>query len=408
LQEINRCQLYLQVFFLSVITDRIGRNIEDWVKQGHNQNSNIKWEWPVQQRPTSWKAWKQVVDEVLSCNGALTQHIGQWYREHHRQQRWYLDCRARTLWQCDGVKWFQHAPITFGRLRFEAVGQEAERHAGTQLSHVAAILRQRRYITITEKTNIIDITPASIAQIVQYQSSLGECFFSLPMHVKCLVGNIPPHQLPTTWDATKPVYIIVATDGSVLFGVGYHSWILALDNEEIITSGGRPDDGASAYMASCRSELGGIIAGLVVIGMLHRLGLCDKSAAIVASKRTVTQSIFHRLEREYDVISTMKLLQGNWCKDCTITFEWVKGHTGRGNEEPNKEERLNIEADALSDIIRNEATGPLVARGNCALRESKVYALFIVGTKITSKMKGQLQSQVHDNSMSKYLTQREI
>jgi hypothetical protein len=56
-QEINRCRLYLQVFFLSDITDHSGHNIEDWVKQGHNQNSNsnsnIKWEWPVQQRPTS-------------------------------------------------------------------------------------------------------------------------------------------------------------------------------------------------------------------------------------------------------------------------------------------------------------------------------------------------------------------
>jgi hypothetical protein len=188
------------------------------------------------------------VDEVLSCDGALAQHLGQWYIEQHRQQRWYLDCRARTLWQCDGGKWFQHAPITFGRSRFEPVGQDAERHAGTQLSHVAAITRQRRYITITDKTNIIDITPASISPIEQYQSSLCECFIALPMHVQRLVGNIPPHQLPTTWDATKPVDIIVATDGSVLFGVGYHSWILTLDNEEIITSGGGPDDGASAYM----------------------------------------------------------------------------------------------------------------------------------------------------------------
>jgi hypothetical protein len=122
----------------------------------------------------------------------------------------------------------------------------------------------------------------------------------------------------------KPLDIIVATDGSVLFGVGYHRWILTLDNEEIITSGVRPDDGASAYMTSYRSELGGIIAGLAVIGMLHRSGLvclrhikfvCDNSAAIIASKRIVTQSIFHRLESDYDMISTMKFLQGNWCKD---------------------------------------------------------------------------------------------
>jgi hypothetical protein len=98
------------------------------------------------------------------------------------------------------------------------------------------------------------------------------------------------------------------------------------------------------------------------------------------------------------MISTMKFLQGNWCRDYEITYEWVKGHADRGNEEPNKEERLNIEADALCDIIRNEATGPLAARGNCALRESEVCALFIMGTKITIKMKG--------NCKAKYMTSR--
>jgi hypothetical protein len=225
----------LQVFFLSDITDHIGHSIEDWFKHGHNQNSNSKWEWSVQQRPTSWKAWKKAVDEVLSCDGVLTQQLGQWYREDHCQQRWYLDCRARSIWQCDGGKWFQCAPITFGRLGFQPVGKEAERHASTQLSHMAVTSIQRRYITIIDKTNIIDITPANNTPIVQYQSSLCECFFALPRHVQRLVGNIPPSQFPNAWDATTSVDINVATDGSVLFGIGYHIWILALDNEEIIT-----------------------------------------------------------------------------------------------------------------------------------------------------------------------------
>jgi hypothetical protein len=132
------------------------------------------------------------------------------------------------------------------------------------------------------------------------------------------------------------------------------------------------------------------------------------NAAIMVAKRTVTQSIFHRLESDYNMISMMKLLQGNWCNAYKITYEWVRGHADRGNEEPNKEERLNIEAEALCDIIRNEATGPLASRGNCALMESEVWALFTMGSKITIKMKGQLQIQVHDKSIRKYLIQREI
>jgi hypothetical protein len=226
--------------------------------------------------------------------------------------------------ECEGGKWFQHAPTNFGCLRFETVGEKAECHASKQLSHVAVTSMQRRYITITYKTDIIDCAPESIAPIVQYRSSLGECFFALPRHIQRLVGNIPLPQLPNEWYAATPVDIIVATDGSLLFGVGYHSWILALDKEEIIISGGGPDDGASAYMTSYISDLGGILAGLAVIGMLHRSGLvclrcikfvCDNSAAIVAAKRTVTQSIFHRLESDYELVSMMKCLQGNCCHD---------------------------------------------------------------------------------------------
>jgi hypothetical protein len=239
----------------------------------------------------------------------------------------------------------------------------------------------------------------------------------LPRHVQSLVGNIPPPQLPNAGYATAPVDIILATDVAVMFAVIYHRWILTIDNEEIITSGGRPEDGSSAYMASYISDLGGMVAGLAAIGILHRSGLvclwhinfmCNNSAAIIAAKRKVTQSIFHRLESDYDMISTMKFLPGNWCKDYDITYEWVNGHTDHGNEEPNKEERLSIEADALCDVIPNEATVPLAARGNYALRESEGCTLFIMGSKTTSKMKGQLQSQVHDKSMRTYLIQREM
>jgi hypothetical protein len=42
-------------------------------------------------------------------------------------------------------------------------------------------------------------------------------------------------------NAITEVDLIIATDGSVLFGVGYHSWILATETEDILLAGGGPD-----------------------------------------------------------------------------------------------------------------------------------------------------------------------
>jgi hypothetical protein len=58
--EINICILNFQVFFTSDITYNSGKNLEPWVLKGQIQSTRKStWEWSVQQRPTSWKAWKQ-------------------------------------------------------------------------------------------------------------------------------------------------------------------------------------------------------------------------------------------------------------------------------------------------------------------------------------------------------------
>jgi hypothetical protein len=84
------------------------------------------------------------------------------------------------------------------------------------------------------------------------------------------VGNIPDLDLPADFNCTEPTDLIIATDGSVLFGVGYHSWLIATKKEQVIIRGGGHDDGSPLYMTSYRSALGGICAGLAVIGVLAR------------------------------------------------------------------------------------------------------------------------------------------
>jgi hypothetical protein len=52
------------------------------------------------------------------------------------------------------------------------------------------------------------------------------------------------------------VNIIIATDGSVSFGVGYHSWVVATEDEDILLQGAGPDEGDLFLMQSYRSDLG--------------------------------------------------------------------------------------------------------------------------------------------------------
>jgi hypothetical protein len=39
-------------------------------------------------------------------------------------------------------------------------------------------------------------------------------------------------------DVTEEQYIIVTTYESLVFGVGYHSWVVATDNEQVLLTGG--------------------------------------------------------------------------------------------------------------------------------------------------------------------------
>jgi hypothetical protein len=81
-----------------------------------------------------------------------------------------------------------------------------------------------------------------------------------------------------------------------------------------VLTGGGPDGGDHLLMSSYHSELGGLAAGLAVLGTLARSGLinilcvkcvCDNKSVILASKRQPSDSIFHKTETDYDVISAI-------------------------------------------------------------------------------------------------------
>jgi malic enzyme len=83
---------------------------------------------------------------------------------------------------------------------------------------------------VVNKYKIKEIQMDVIEHVIEYTAGIGETCHTLPRHIQRLVCNIPEIDIPNGMDVSEDQDIIVATDGSVVFGVGYHSWVVITDN----------------------------------------------------------------------------------------------------------------------------------------------------------------------------------
>jgi hypothetical protein len=98
-------------------------------------------------------------------------------------------------------------------------------------------------------------------------------------------------------------------------------------------------------------------------------------------------------------LATITNLQVEWCNGINIQYAWVRGHADSLDRETTREERENITADEVCDIIRETATGRDGARANFGLYPVERCALFIKGTEITSNWKECLTQQLLDGDL---------
>jgi hypothetical protein len=266
-----------------------------------------------------------------------------------------------------------------------------------------------RFLDITGKYNSTRCPKLYRHPLVPYISNIGCCIKAIQRHIQRLVGDIPTLKTPSGWDPTIPVNIIIATDGSVTLGVGYHIWIVATEEEDILLQGGGPDDGDLFLMQSYQSELGRVATGIAVFGTISRSGIINIAySAILSANRPLPYIIFHRIKRGQDLVRTIKDLQENWYGDMDIANEWVKGHADDLNRELIQAERLNVIADEQCDVVRQQANGERSARSSAGLWDSETCALFILCSKITSRMKERLTQQLLDADLCSYLENKEL
>jgi hypothetical protein len=262
------------VFFLSDIVNIQGDTIEEWAITGAFSNARrSKWHWPVQQKPPGnmWNKWKAALISVFNNETTLAAPMGDWLHMHnHQESEWWLSVREKCIYMQSCGEWSQFSQLNLGRLRFSTTPRIVPQPH--RFSHRIQVTQRTHYHEVAAKVNIVCRSNVGPTHIHNYTLGIGLSFLALPRQIQRLTGDIPALPTPPPFDLDKPVDLIIATDGSVLFGVGYHGWFLATKEETIFLRGGGPDDGIQSLMTSYRSELGGLVAGLTVLGTLFRSG----------------------------------------------------------------------------------------------------------------------------------------
>jgi hypothetical protein len=219
-----------------------------------------------------WNKWKAALLEVFTDETTLSTPMGDWLdTQTHQKAEWWLSVQERCIYRQNNGEWSQYAQQKFGRLWFSKAPMIVSRPI--HCSHRIQVAQRNQYHEVAAKVNIVPQQNMSPTPIHNYTSGIGLSFLALPRHIQQLTGDIPALSTPSIFDFDEPVDMIIATDGSVLFGVGHHGWVLATKDETILLrGGGGPDDGIQSLMTSYRSELGGLVVGLAVLGTLFRAG----------------------------------------------------------------------------------------------------------------------------------------
>jgi hypothetical protein len=194
-----------------------------------------------------WNKCKAALRAVFNDETTLAAPMVDWLHMHnHQESKWWLSVRYKCIYRQSCGEWSRFSQLNLGRLRFSTTPRIVPQPH--RFSHRIQVTQRTHYHEVAAKVNIVLRSNEGPTHIHNYTSGIGLSFLALPRHIQQLTVDTPALPTPPPFDLNQPFYLIIATNGSVLFGVGNHGWALAAKEETILLRGGGPGDGIQSSM----------------------------------------------------------------------------------------------------------------------------------------------------------------
>ena len=188
LKRLNACRIYLQVTWVSDISNMKGDKILESALKGErsiNQTSNVQWS--LQQRPNEqiWKIWRKTIRHIYYCSNNNLLH------RQYKLQQWLSSPRSRTA-----KHKYQYSPLS-EEVYVQEKGSIIQ-HFATNHHKVAIITDAEDYFstfsdhcipitTLQDNTFQINFAHKIVQPLQKIYKTLYYYFMSRPSSIKTLI-----------------------------------------------------------------------------------------------------------------------------------------------------------------------------------------------------------------------------
>jgi hypothetical protein len=436
-KRFNVCRLHLRAIFLSDIADPTGIRIESRYLHSNCTPNHSTWFWPDVPcpPPSYWVTWRRWLKRLYSPHSKRShrvhrslplqrnQRLRQWLRVplHLHPTTWSFDDTTNQVYHTldNNVTVFTDAyngDHTYTRSTITV----------TQVPPNAVPVSVTDFFDNVRLIHYLDRPPLPTTMSATEFPTFKAYFDSLPLLVQQLIGAVTLNGFAHLSDGMETLAsriaagdIMLVSDGAVRHQKGAFAWKLVPTDHSrrdynLIGTG--PCDADPATLNSFRTELAGILSGLLFVEALlayyefdptsdaSLLIYCDNISAIRRVRDPIpTRGPRHRLIPEYDLIAEIQRIRDTL--DLPFDPTHVKGHQDDDKEydQLSYPSQINVDCDTLAGDFLTNPPDDLPARTSAPFIPSSLAALYIDNCLVTTDYSNRIRLATNGAELRRYI-----